>query len=643
MKLTNKHILAFILLIAFALRFYHFFEIPFTFDELSALYRTQFDSFKELIEKGVIIDGHPAGIQVFLYYWTKWLGQAEWLVKLPFTLMGIASVYLIYLIGKRWFNETVGLLTAAMLASTQFMVMYSQIARPYISGLFFCLGMVYYWTKLMQQPERKFVTHSVFYILFSSLCSYNHHFSLLLAAIVGFTGLFLIPKKHLIKYIVFGILIFVLYIPHLHIFFYQLHVGGIEGWLGKPRPEFFSIFVFYLFNYSWLMALVALVLSLFGWIDLKKSAFEKKYIFIAIVWFLMPLLIGYFYSVYVNGVLQFSVVIFSHAFLYLALWGVIRSHKIWVNGLLVLLILSLNSYSLIFQRKHYDLFYHSPIKEIVLEHQKIKTQKDSVLSIIDSDLEMTQLYMERYQTDTSFIWFPNLPLEKDLSALLNQKYHEINYVYIGCMSGNNPNTVPLIQDYFPTVVWQKNFAGGTCYLFSKEPSQTKPWVAFFNFEQTGPSGFTTPEAQQLADSISFSGKTSYFMDSTHEWSLNFSCQLNPIMKNENNFIDISLMTKIQDSFTDAVLVATIETVDGKQVYWGGASFQKFVPISRTPNTWIPVHHSIKLSDVPLVNDEMVLRTYVWNLKHQQFFIDDYGILVRDGNPVIYSLLENFNK
>ncbi|OFX73452.1 MAG: hypothetical protein A2W96_10890 [Bacteroidetes bacterium GWD2_40_43] len=133
------------------------------------------------------------------------------------------------------------------------------------------------------------------------------------------------------------------------------------------------------------------------------------------------------------------------------------------------------------------------------------------------------------------------------------------------------------------------------------------------------------------------------MDSTHEWSLNFSCQLNPIMKNENNFIDISLMTKIQDSFTDAVLVATIETVDGKQVYWGGASFQKFVPISRTPNTWIPVHHSIKLSDVPLVNDEMVLKTYVWNLKHQQFFIDDYGILVRDGNPVIYSLLENFNK
>ena len=94
MKLSNRTILFLILLVAAALRFYNYFEIPYTHDEFSALFRTQFDSFSELIAKGVKIDGHPAGVHVFLYYWTKIFGYSEWIVKLPFTILSICSVYL---------------------------------------------------------------------------------------------------------------------------------------------------------------------------------------------------------------------------------------------------------------------------------------------------------------------------------------------------------------------------------------------------------------------------------------------------------------------------------------------------------------------------------------------------------------------
>ncbi|MCK9207333.1 MAG: glycosyltransferase family 39 protein [Salinivirgaceae bacterium] len=644
MKLTNKHILSIIILIAIVLRFYHFFDIPFTHDELSAFLRTQYSNLSEVIEFGVKqTDTHPAGIQVFMYYWIRWFGTDIWIIKFPFTLMGVASVLLVFLIGKKWFNDTVGILSAAMLASTQYMVMYSQIARPYISGLFFSLFMVLFWTNLIKKPDKRFAVNAIGYVLFSAFCAYNHHFSLLFAAIVGITGLFIIPSNMRVKYILLGISIFILYIPHLPIFSHQLSQGGIEGWLGKPRPEFVPNYLFYIFNYSLLA--VALTLSILLWGIFKRDAnkFNFRFTIIAALWFVIPFAIGYFYSVYVNSVIQFSVLIFSHVFLYFLLWGHIKPLKPAINLLLSVLILVINSYSLIYQRKHYDVFYHSPYVEVLLNHQKLDTPKEQTLSIVDSDPDNLPYYMKKLQIDSTFVWLPSLTNEKELIELLEAQKPFKKYVYFGCLANSNPVNIPIILDYYPTLVWQKNFAGGTCYLFSKEPPQTKPWVAFFDFEQTGPSGFTTPEAQQLTDSISFLGKTSYFMDSTHEWSLNFSCQLNPIMKNENNFIDISLMTKIQDSFTDAVLVATIETVEGKQVYWGGASFQKFVPISPTPNTWIPVHHSIKLSDVPLVNDEMVLKTFVWNLKKQQFFIDDYGILVRDGNPVIYSLLEDFNK
>src|ERR1700740_1949309 len=92
----NTCLLVFVLLTAGVLRFYKAFDIPFTHDELSALCRLRFDSFHELMEKGIKIDGHPAGVQVFLYYWTKWVGTTEFAIKLPFLLMGMGSIYFAY-------------------------------------------------------------------------------------------------------------------------------------------------------------------------------------------------------------------------------------------------------------------------------------------------------------------------------------------------------------------------------------------------------------------------------------------------------------------------------------------------------------------------------------------------------------------
>jgi hypothetical protein len=82
-----------IILSAAILRFWAFPDIPFMHDELSALSRLQLQSFSDLIRYGVVLnDTHPAGVQVFLYYWVKLGGESEWWVKLPFLLSGVASV-----------------------------------------------------------------------------------------------------------------------------------------------------------------------------------------------------------------------------------------------------------------------------------------------------------------------------------------------------------------------------------------------------------------------------------------------------------------------------------------------------------------------------------------------------------------------
>ena len=105
-KLSNKAAIYLILIVAIALRFYDYFSIPFTHDEFSALFRLSFPDFNTLIEKGVKVDGHPAGVHVFLYYWTLFFGKAEWVVKLPFTICGVVSIYVLYLIAQKWYNET---------------------------------------------------------------------------------------------------------------------------------------------------------------------------------------------------------------------------------------------------------------------------------------------------------------------------------------------------------------------------------------------------------------------------------------------------------------------------------------------------------------------------------------------------------
>ncbi len=218
---SNNLVLIFILLIGALLRMWHLTEIPLTHDEFSVVFRTGYDSFAELIEQGVMVDVHPAGVQVFVNYWVALFGESAVAVKIPFILFGILSILLIYKLGEEWFNPSVGLITAVFIACLEYAVMYSQIARPYMSGMFFSLLMVYGWQRYLFSPGKSPIAWLILYVLASAICAYNHYFSLMLAAMVGVTGLFFITRQRLIAYALAGVGIFALFIPHLPVFFHQ--------------------------------------------------------------------------------------------------------------------------------------------------------------------------------------------------------------------------------------------------------------------------------------------------------------------------------------------------------------------------------------------------------------------------------------
>ena len=180
-------LLGIIMLVAAVLRLWKLGQVPFMHDEFSALLRTRFDNFHDFIQQGVMPDSHPIGVQLFLWGWVKLFGWNEFWVKLPFVLMGIGSVYLIYLIGRQWFNRKVGLFSAAFFAVSQFTIFYSQLARPYSAGLFFVLLMAYFWYKVVfgtKTTKRDYIG----FALSAWACSLMQYFSIAQAGLIFDSG-----------------------------------------------------------------------------------------------------------------------------------------------------------------------------------------------------------------------------------------------------------------------------------------------------------------------------------------------------------------------------------------------------------------------------------------------------------------------
>lgn len=640
MKCINRILLLCILLIAAIARFYNLFEIPFTLDEFSALERTEFSSFSELIDKGVKIDGHPAGIQVFLYYWTKLFGYSEWIVKLPFILCGLASVLLVYMIAEKWYNETVGLIVAAFLASIQYTILYSQIARPYISGLFFSLLMVYFWTLLMQSPQNRFYRNSFFFIIFGSLCTYNHHFSMLFAAIVGISGLFFIKKEYLLRYIFSGVLIVILYLPHLPVFLYQLNVGGVESWLAKPHYDFIIYYVEYIFHFSIWSLLLVLLLVVLGLFRIKRKDIQYKYFLLSVCWFGLPFLIGFIYSVEVNSVLQYSVLIFSFPYLLFILFGHIQPQSGRVNVILVVLILVVNSYTLIYARKHYTLFYQSIFPQILNDYTKACSSNKDVVALIDSDRRITGIYTNKLHTDTNYRWMDSFASQNEFIAFIKENSTKHDHLYLGGGSSINPIYVPIILDYYPSVEWQHNYAGGTTYLFSTKP-QKQPVIDLIDFESAATKSWISVDTAKMTHAVAFSGNTAYLMDSTMEWSPSYIHPIRDILKHENDFVNVSVMIKTEGKKEDIILAVGLES-KGETITWGGITMDKFTSPKDSANTWIRMHNVVKFSDVYLNYPDIQLKVFVWNRGKQNLLMDDFLIERFPGNPVIYGLNEKID-
>jgi uncharacterized membrane protein len=102
--------------------------------------------------------------------------DGEFCVRLPSALLGMTTVVLIFLLGRRVASTPVGLIAALLLAVAPYHVWYAQDARPYAGFACYSTLSLYCFVSLLRRPTRPAVGAWLGFTLATTLNIYNHLF-----------------------------------------------------------------------------------------------------------------------------------------------------------------------------------------------------------------------------------------------------------------------------------------------------------------------------------------------------------------------------------------------------------------------------------------------------------------------------------
>lgn len=334
--------------VAFMIRFYTAGGDAFMNDEFSGWVRSRFVSFSDLLELGILPDGHPALTAIIL-----WLFPGETphplLLRLPFMAAGLGSFYLFYHATNLLYGKYPALFLLCSMAFLQPFVFHTQTARPYALGLLGTALCFYSWAASTRNNKN----YAPWFWVPGFLIAATSHYFALLQVICIAVGLLFQPQRH--RFIYPFLTALFLFIPHIPITLHHLQIGGL-GWLAPPSLLFVSGYLNYLFHFSpWLILAIVVAVIVPRSIPKAASAFNPFILFI------VPMGILFLYSYWVAPVLQYAALLFASPFLLLFLGIIIfRSNHNFRNNCVLYGISILYLYTLLGERKHAQVMEAQP-------------------------------------------------------------------------------------------------------------------------------------------------------------------------------------------------------------------------------------------------------------------------------------------
>lgn len=613
---ADRLLIVIIVIIAAFLRFWHFAHLPFMHDEFSAIFRTRFNSISDVIEIGVKQnDSHPAGVQLFIYFWIKLFGLSEPVLKLPFTLLGVGSIYIIWLIAKRWFNTVTGLFSATLLAVIQYTIFYSQLARPYAPGLFFSLATVWFWTQIIfdENPKK---ADWIGFVIFMAINSYIHAFTLFLNLLIAITGLFFVKGNRLKAYLWAGLAVFVLYLPGIPVFMAQLGRGDIGGWLSTPKPDFLFHYFYYIFHFSlWFFILTITIVIFLSIKYFVRDRQADKFRIIGISWFVITFLVAYLYSIYRSPILQYSTLLFVFPFIVMVAFSFIGKVPVPTISVSLLIIVFAGVTTLIGKRFHYEEMYHQGFDQIPkqINHDLIKYKNHSVAVVLQStDTRMFDYYFGKYGETPEYF-----KLEKSRTlAEVNSYIKNISadMVLFGWDDYAPLNYLEAIKASFPYVVKQKSWFNSEYWVLSKHKLQGR-YIS----------------TKKVVDSIG-----SYKIYANNKYGKAIKIETASLNFDRYSVLNAQVAVRRQNSVPDAIFVFDWRDSDDNTFFWEGSKFKNFVG---TDSIYF-VNTSLRIADLPLIPTKGEVKFYIWKRDTSKIEVQQMKVYVTQCNPVEVGLFEN---
>lgn len=635
-KQSNFYSLFFFLTIALAaiFRLSNFNAWSLHNDELSTIYRAKYDSLSEVISIGVKSDVHPALNEVFIYSWMNIFGDSPFWVRLPYVLLSIIGLYFAYLFVKEIGNRISAVLSLIVLSTTQLFVIYSQVARPYAIG--FCLLMIfsYCWSKLIKENNWKW---SILLAILISLCAMTHYFLALSILLIYLAGFAYIKwnKNALIKYLSSGILGLLLFSPHIPLTIHQLSRKGL-GWLPAPESDFLLQFLHYSLNDSWILISLILMAPIIAILSANFCFPKAKTLLLPLV-FLISFAVGYYYSLKVNPVIQFSALIFSFPFLIIFFFLFFSSEK--VNRAIkayVITLLVVSTSTLILKSDVYGAKRFGNFEGVANQLIEWKKEKGDELMVLSSS--SSPLYLDYYYHYLDF------PIEEEIDdfskvasiAQARDKIQNSNSKYLALGFANAPLPAEVYEFarlYYPRIIGHKQYFNSDALLLSKlEESDT--YERKYSFKTTV-SDSLIPANWEVAphlieDSIFHSPSISFKIKENDLYLLTYRNTVAQIFSSEEDWLSISTFLKSSDS-SNLKLVVSIDR-DGENIDWRGIDSKSFYK----KNQWYQMMFVYPLAAKAEQTDLVTI--YFWNPDKSDVFIDDFELLnYEDANFNYYHL------
>lgn len=621
-----------IMVIAAIMRLVGLTDFSLSNDELSALARLQFSSLGEVIRYGVYPDFHPAGVQLFLYLWTSVAGFSDLMVRLPFAILGAGSVLIIFLIGRRLFGLNTGLLAAAALATLEYPLLYSQIARPYSPGLFFVLSSFLFLLRVSDEDSR--IAHGktgfrladhIGFVITVSACMYIHYFSFLQAGMICIAGVFIVGRKNLVSYVMSLFIICVMYIPHIPVTLHHLSKGGIggsEGWLGPPEPDFFEKYLRFSLNDSTALFWIFIVLA-GGFIlaNREKLRVGRMHLILFLL-FIVPFLIGYYYSILVNPVLQYSVLLFSFPFLLLLMFSFstdpVTPYK--VSRLPVYILLFAGMYSSVNVNRYYQKEHFSEFRKIAEAFAEFKSSGYSTYSVINihdpyyihhylpgEEEKGESFNIYRIQSDTEY--------EEFLHGVESSNSEYCFYAWSNMY--NDPLTEQVIRSKYPCLADSANYLSSGYRLYRRYSDE--PCTNESRSVHTYTSDFEWMEDAAGMGGICHSGSGCMRLSPEKEYGFFVEYDYPAGGPVNLGSIELEAMVFSPAGNTGALMVAAYE-IGSETVEWKSESTDRFI---QDHGDWYKVFLNYQVPEnLPRGG---VFKLYCWNEKKRDLMVDDVRV------------------